>query len=372
MAMALGLAGLSSAEGKKGTSLFGFPAPSAPGKAPLRSEKPGQGTPLSFAQILQKDGPFKLEELENGLELTGMEPGEEGAPLSQNLLLLYTMVDAPNLLERLMKKMESQPGFLPGASQMFEAQSIFPPVFADKGLQLFAPGKGGNGPDRLWQQLTAVLSPLEDAALLSDLKQQLSGKTLPDAIYFKAPDPGGEKSLRVVFIQAKGGEDSLQLLQDWLAEAEARKGGIEGGARSESLPQELASFLHQRLNVEKVASTRGIQVETGLTESASVSAVKQAQAAMADMVEKLRGNLRLDPGNMRAVMHLDPPSLGRLHIHLRLVDNQNIEAHVGSENGETQDFLKQHQQDLKQGFQDQGFDGEQVEIHFDEEEMDWA
>jgi len=108
----------------------------------------------------------------------------------------------------------------------------------------------------------------------------------------------------------------------------------------------------------------------GSAEPPLIEAVRQAQAVMAHMVERMQGNVALDSDRLRAVLHLEPPVLGRVHVQLAIDENQRLQAHVTADNPATQDFLQQNQSELRQGLARQGFLADQVEIEFGREEGD--
>ncbi len=114
-----------------------------------------------------------------------------------------------------------------------------------------------------------------------------------------------------------------------------------------------------RFSLDAVASLR----HTDLT-----SAVRQAQAAIADMTERMQGEVSLNTESLRAVLRLDPPALGRLNIRLEIDETQRVIAYLHSDNAQTGEFLRQNEGDLRQGFERQGFDSDKVQFVYEEGE----
>jgi hypothetical protein len=98
--------------------------------------------------------------------------------------------------------------------------------------------------------------------------------------------------------------------------------------------------------------------------SARVEAVRQAQAAMSDMLERMVGDVRFDTRHLRAAIHLEPPMLGRLHIDLSIDDTDRVLARISADKADAEDFLRQNQEQLRQGLTQQGFQADQVQIEF--------
>ena len=109
---------------------------------------------------------------------------------------------------------------------------------------------------------------------------------------------------------------------------------------------------------------------SGSAASPLSESVRQAQVVMAHMVERMQGNVAFDPDRLRAVLHLEPPVLGRVHVQLAIDENQRLQARVTADNPATQDFLEQNQSELRQGLARQGFLPDQVEIEFSREQGD--
>jgi hypothetical protein len=98
------------------------------------------------------------------------------------------------------------------------------------------------------------------------------------------------------------------------------------------------------------------------------NAVRQAQAAIADMTERMQGEVSLNTETLRAVLRLDPPALGRLNIRLEIDDSQRVTAYLHADQAQTGDFLRQNEGDLRQGFTRQGFDSDKVQFVYEEGE----
>lgn len=98
------------------------------------------------------------------------------------------------------------------------------------------------------------------------------------------------------------------------------------------------------------------------------NAVRQAQAAIADMTERMQGEVSLNTESLRAVLRLDPPALGRLNIRLEIDDTQRVTAYFHADQAQTGDFLRQNEGDLRQGFTRQGFDSDKVQFVYEEGE----
>ena len=103
---------------------------------------------------------------------------------------------------------------------------------------------------------------------------------------------------------------------------------------------------------------------------ARMDAVQQTQSAMADMVQRMKGEVTLNSSHMQATIHLDPPALGRIHINLAIDDTQNLQALVSADHAATQDFLQQNQQNLKHELAQQGFAPDKISIRFEDSDSE--
>jgi flagellar hook-length control protein FliK len=122
--------------------------------------------------------------------------------------------------------------------------------------------------------------------------------------------------------------------------------------------------LLQQQSVTTVATSDATANPTSVANLDSV--VPQTQAAMTDMVDRMRGNVQFDSTAMKATIQLDPPALGHVQIHLTIDDNNNLQAQLGSDNPDTQRFLQQHQQQMRDELARQGFKEDQMEFTFEE------
>ena len=208
---------------------------------------------------------------------------------------------------------ESARGLSPGARQ-----ALFPNLIYTAGAQFAAPG-----------QRSALANGLQVAEL---------------------PDLSGNSAIR-----------ALQSLLDRVRQlaTDPRPGHTPGYAPG------LESFLRGRLDTMRQGLAPAATLAPSAGEpSALLDSVRQAQAALADMAERMQGQVEWDAGRLRAVIHLEPPVLGRLHVDLRLEDGNRLHAHVQADQEPTEDFLRQHQSDLRQGLAHQGFDPEDIDLFF--------
>ncbi len=133
--------------------------------------------------------------------------------------------------------------------------------------------------------------------------------------------------------------------------------------------QMLIDFLNGRLDPEGMGGMRqiaGAMVQAEVREAAMAESVRQVQAMMADMAERMQGQVLMDTKNLRAVMHLEPPILGRVHVALQLGEDGSIVAHMSADQSATQDFLQQNESELRQGLANDEHNPEDIEIVFDE------
>jgi flagellar hook-length control protein FliK len=163
---------------------------------------------------------------------------------------------------------------------------------------------------------------------------------------------------------------ALQVLLDRLMHIQAN------GA--EELPEEgmsdndrmLIDFLNGRLDPERLGGMRqiaGTMVQAEVREAAMAESVRQVQAMMADMAERLQGQVLMDPKNLRAVMHLEPPILGRVHVALQIGEDGMIVAHMSADQSATQDFLQENESEFRQGLANHDQSPDDIEIVFDDD-----
>jgi flagellar hook-length control protein FliK len=126
--------------------------------------------------------------------------------------------------------------------------------------------------------------------------------------------------------------------------------------RTDLRPAELST---DRFSLDTVASLRHVDL---------TNAVRQAQVAIADMTERMQGEVSLNTESLKAVLRLDPPALGRLNIRLEIDDTQRVTAYLHADQAQTGDFLRQNEGDLRQGFERQGFDSDKVQFVYEEGE----
>lgn len=212
---------------------------------------------------------------------------------------------------------------------------------------------------------------------------------VPDLVYIPVVSPAQEgaargerpavRSFQLVSLPRVAQADPVQALQSIVARIEeAVRQRRTGEGYEPAIAPEMEHFFQSRLAPEApapevfdtslVALARARGASSDHSQMA-VEAVRQAQAAVADMVDRqMSGDVRFDSERMRAVMHLEPPALGRLHIDLQVQDGQRVVVHVDADQQDTRDFLRDNQSDLRQGLAQQGFDPDQVEIRFDEDQ----
>lgn len=203
--------------------------------------------------------------------------------------------------------------------------------------------------------------------------------TLGDRIYYSANALPGENTetldagrIRLVSLPAGEGEDPIAALQSLIDDIRGWKrqeAGDPAGERpsapaqqnvwsSSGLP-DAARFLSE-VRYRAMDPALASRVDT----KDAIEAVRQAQAAISDMVERMKGDVNLDPRAMRAVIHLEPPSLGRLHVRLAIEDGQGVQARFDSDQSGTMNFLRQNQEDLRQELAHQGFEEQRIRLEF--------
>lgn len=206
---------------------------------------------------------------------------------------------------------------------------------------------------------------------------------LPDLVYISSGADGAANgssevqsaAMRVVAVPREGSGSPLEVLRKLIDRIEEKASDADKGIVSTPNPS-VHHFLVARADLPASATPIAVDKPLALDPmqamqaGSRVEAVRQAQAAMADMVDRMSGSVSLDAHHRTAVIHLDPPALGRVHIDLTIDDSQNVAARIAADSPATQDFLRQNQQNLRQGLADQGFKSEKVDIQFTGDERE--
>jgi len=200
----------------------------------------------------------------------------------------------------------------------------------------------------------------------------------PDLIYLAAAQTPGQKPqgrphLLVADFRQEG-RSPVEVLEQLIHQVQEtlRSSKTERDTSSDSatdLPDS-GLVLAPELGSGSVSGTTEISDLREANPSPMIDSVRQVQAALADMLERMRGEVRFEPESMRAVIHLDPPSLGRVHIQIQ-IDGQRLQADVSADDSSAQDFLRQHQSDLQESFQGSENAFETIEVRFSEKEEDF-
>lgn len=188
-----------------------------------------------------------------------------------------------------------------------------------------------------------------------------------DLLYFATPDsaPGAARFWTLQFHGTGESGSPEQALQGILQ-------GIEG-ALPETRPlvqevsargQNFASFFPA--GMAQVMPNLHATTAASEGQDLALQTVRQAQAVMIDMVERMRGDVKLDTQNLRAMIHLQPPSLGRIQVDLTMENGSRLHANVQSEQGDAHDFLQEHQSHMQEDLERQGFRREDIELVFEE------
>lgn len=181
----------------------------------------------------------------------------------------------------------------------------------------------------------------------------------PDLMYFPS---SSSRNVFVVDLTSGGKESPFQTLQSILQKLDGNQNAPGSGADVSGVDANFAMLLQQQTGTD-----RSLAVANG-KDSASVSdgVLTQTQSALSDMVDRMRGSVLFDPAGMKATIHLDPASLGRVHIQLTLDDANRLQAHVGADNAGARDFLQQNHQQMRDELARHGFQRDKVEITFEE------
>ena len=207
---------------------------------------------------------------------------------------------------------------------------------------------------------TAERSALPDLIYLPVVLKSQTGRT-----------SGGVERIELVSLKDLGETDPVEALQDVVRRVEEalRERTTESGGETRVLSGNMEAFVSDRLGLSQSMTTVQVMSDASSDRAwLAGEAVRQAQAAIADMAERrMAGDVRVDSEGMRAVMHLQPPVLGRVHIELQVDSANRVQVSVGADQQDTQDFLRDNQEDLRDGLAQQGFDRGQIELSFDEE-----
>ncbi len=162
-------------------------------------------------------------------------------------------------------------------------------------------------------------------------------------------DPDARVLLRKL-VSARDGDGALQ---------DGNGAGPQNPVAGQTVDLRHAALPTDRFSLDATASLRHVDL---------TNAVRQAQVAIADMTERMQGEVSLNTESLRAVLRLDPPALGRLNIRLEIDDTQRVTAYLHADQAQTGDFLRQNEGDLRQGFTRQGFDSDKVKFVYEEGE----
>ena len=212
---------------------------------------------------------------------------------------------------------------------------------------------------------------------------------VPDLIYFSGIESGqagssggGTNSMRLMVVPQEVGMnpgEALGKIIDKLRRlVQESEGKGSGSLLDSNLQQLVVTRLDHVLNGATGTAAGSTATSDPLLKAEQASldrldTVRQTQAAIADMVERMKGEVALDGRNQRAVIHLAPPALGRLHVHMQVDDTQHVLAQISADQRDTQDFLQQSREEMRQGLAQQGFRPEQIDIQFvDEDQEDFA
>ena len=369
------------------------PSPNAPGLEQVRL----------FYSIADFARPSLVEALLLGLSLKGVDLNSRGVHPSSDAAFLSQDPQGPqtagrktlssggdDLLKALMGMLQ---GSAPALAGQVDLSALSQPRANETGF-----GKDlrvSQGLGVLARQLALLLNQrngaTQEARLASDGQEGLADlrelvqagpKTagrgnglsrLPDLIYFQGGSNetglSSEKPGDILLVTAprSGEHQPVELLQSLLREIRQSQKQSDSSIKSgsETADPRLTHFIESRLRMDN-APANAAALKTN--PSILADSVRQVQAVMADMVERMRGDVRFDSGGTSAVLHLEPPYLGRLHIQLSIDNSQRLEAHVTADNPDTRDFLQQNQPDLRQELQRQGFEAGNVNITFHDEE----
>lgn len=198
----------------------------------------------------------------------------------------------------------------------------------------------------------------------------------PDLVYLAQSTPGADSAAGVRLVGLETGKEdvvsSLQTLVDRLQADAAPMGQRRGNAGAQGDTSALGQVLLNGPAAGAHASSATLAADAARAAATAQTAhatesVRQVQAAMADMLDRMRGNVAFDTDHMRAVIQLDPPALGRVHVALSVDDGQRVHATFHAEDASTRDFLQQNQSDLRREFERQGYASRNVEIVFDDD-----
>ncbi|MFW5870052.1 MAG: flagellar hook-length control protein FliK, partial [Candidatus Sumerlaeota bacterium] len=321
-------------------------------------------------------------------------------------------------VESVLEEFLNTGGAVVGALNFLNASPELVDILADNGCkvcQYLQPrmGEGGNSQlGAIVQQLQNLLNQLSgngntsaapDADLslagiaMEGLRQVLDDqapqgikadpRAIPELIYIGDAKGSGARLLSTAGVEGaepleagsfqlfQGPEDAssrpIQALQVLLERVRQIDSGQSKGltdSMSES-DRMLMDFLGGRLDptgARGMEDLAGAMVQTEVREAAMSETVRQVQAMMADMAGRMQGQVLMDTENMRAVMHLEPPILGRVHVTLQIQDGQMV-AHIASDQSATQDFLQENESELRQGLANEEYDPEDIEIVFDDD-----
>ena len=362
------------------------PSPNAPGLERVRL----------FGSIADFTCPSFVEALLLGLSFKGVQPNSDAVFFSQDAQGPRTgsrktvSSDGDDLLSALT-------GMLRGSAPALAGQ-VDLSALSQTGANETGLGKDvrvSQGLDVLARQLAVLLNQrkaaTQGAGLAADGQEestqfqellQAGPKTagrgnslsaLPDLIYFQggrnetglsSAKPG---DILLVTAPRSAEHQPVELLQSLLREIRQLQKHSDSPIKpgSETTDPRLTHFIESRLRMDNAPANAAV-LKTN--PSILADSVRQVQAVMADMVERMRGDVRFDSGGTSAVLHLEPPYLGRLHIQMSIDNSQRLEAHVTADNPDTRDFLQQNQPDLRQELQRQGFEAGNVNIIFHDEE----
>jgi hypothetical protein len=143
----------------------------------------------------------------------------------------------------------------------------------------------------------------------------------------------------------------------------------EGASRRSNPGEEAETSLNTQILFASRLSGREAPVEPRSASAVEMEgALGQTRAAIADMLERMQGEVRFDPANMRATIHLDPPALGRVQALVSIREDRQVFVTVSAENSDARDFLRQNESDLREQLERRGFSRDEISVEILDED----
>ncbi|MFW6255435.1 MAG: flagellar hook-length control protein FliK [Candidatus Sumerlaeota bacterium] len=219
-----------------------------------------------------------------------------------------------------------------------------------------------------WQALGNALLRSQSAAREADIPDlvafQSKNKISNTHFHFQSALPRPGQEMLLVSTPGSASNETIESLQSLMQQLRNGSGQWDNPTTSDEELAEINAFLASRFDTMTAASDMAAISENRLQDS-----IRQVQAVIQNMVDRMHGEVHLDTTTMRATIHLEPPALGRVHVQLSIDDMQNVEAHVSADSDEARDFLQQHEGDLRDQLAEQGFDRDGIKLEFGEEEI---